>query len=688
MAVDRSTPLVVCVVGAGPRGTSLLERLIANAPRALGDRPLVVHVVDPFPPGPGRTWREEQHPLLWMNSVAADISMFPEPAPALHGPVRPGPSLAHWVLENREELARDPLVGEEVRRFTEHSFASRPLAGRYLRWVFERVVAEAPPGVRIRVHRASAVDLGWTDGHPRRQVVRLDDGSEPLLADAVVLSQGYLDVPADREGDPLARFAAEHGLGHLPPAYTADAALDDIPAGEPVLVRGLGLAFVDLMVLLAEGRGGRYEREGDGTLRYRPSGREPILYVGSRRGVPYHAKLSYLLPGGPPPLPRYFTPEMFPPRDGGAPPDFRADVWPHILKELAGAHLYELFSSHPERTTVERERFLARYAELPWGSPELTSWIAEAVPDPADRFDPEALDRPLAGERFASAEELQERLREYVRGDLERRGDVRHSADAAVFAALLSVYGVLARLVQQGALPPSAVSSDVEGWFHGFFSYLASGPPPQRLEQLLALSRAGVVCFLGPEVRITGDGRLGVFQATAAGVPGAVRARWLVEARLPEPDAARTSDPLLRALRHRGELREQVIEAESGPERAGAPSRRGPSPTGRLLTDSAQRLLRADGTVQPGRYAIGHWVAGGAWSGGFPRPGVGVGFAAQNDALARTVLAEAAARTAVEPAVAAVEPGGEAVDGAVSRERERERERGEAELEPSRAPVA
>ena len=29
--------------------------------------------------------------------------------------------------------------------------------------------------------------------------------------------------------------------------------------GEPVIVRGTGLAFVDLAVLLFEGRGGRYE---------------------------------------------------------------------------------------------------------------------------------------------------------------------------------------------------------------------------------------------------------------------------------------------------------------------------------------------------------------------------------------------------------------------------------------------
>lgn len=53
----------VAVVGAGPRGTSVLERLCASAPDLLppGTR-LTVHVVDPAPPGPGRVWRSAQPP--------------------------------------------------------------------------------------------------------------------------------------------------------------------------------------------------------------------------------------------------------------------------------------------------------------------------------------------------------------------------------------------------------------------------------------------------------------------------------------------------------------------------------------------------------------------------------------------------------------------------------------------------
>jgi hypothetical protein len=46
----------IAIVGAGPRGVGLLERLAASAPELHPGR-LDVHLIDPYPPGPGRIWR-------------------------------------------------------------------------------------------------------------------------------------------------------------------------------------------------------------------------------------------------------------------------------------------------------------------------------------------------------------------------------------------------------------------------------------------------------------------------------------------------------------------------------------------------------------------------------------------------------------------------------------------------------
>lgn len=470
-----SRPPALVIVGASPRGTGLVERIAANAPELYGEAtPLDLHLVDPHPPGGGRVWRPDQSPLLWMNSMAEDVTMFTDDTVESEGPVRPGPSLAEWAERVRAGAFPDgpapelsPEVAAEAAALTGRGFADRRLQSAYLAWVHERSVAALPPAVTVHGHRCRAVRItGPRDGVQR---VWLEGRATPLTADAVVLALGHLDAEPDPQQRALTAFAAEHGLDelvYLPPEFTAESDLSRLRPGRPVIVRGFGLAFIDLMVLLTEGRGGRYEETGGGELRYRPSGREPVLHVGSRRGVPYRSKIGYGWRGERPPLPRFFGPaqvEELLRRPGR--PDYRRDIWPLIAKELGFAHYHRLFTAHPDRTATPWPDFEERYAACPPDGPELRALVAAAVPDPADRLDLDALDRPLAGRRFESSEALQQDLRAHIEADLARRHDPGNSPDLAVFLALLSVYGRLTRL------------GDIGGQWHGFFSYLASGPP-------------------------------------------------------------------------------------------------------------------------------------------------------------------------------------------------------------------
>ena len=567
------------IVGAGPRGTGLVERIAANAPGLYAGSGLDIHLVDPHPPGAGRIWRAAQSPLLWMNSHAEDVTMFTDETVDMAGPVRQGPTLHEWAgIDGR-------------------TFADRQLQGAYLRWVHEQAVAALPPSVTVHHHprRALRVD-GPRDG---RQQVWLEGRPRPLLADLVVLALGHLDAELDDEQRELAAYADRHGLVHLPPDFTADSDLSALAPGEPVLVRGFGLAFVDLMVLLTEGRGGRYD--GD---TYVPSGREPVLYVGSRRGVPYHSKIGYDWTGERPPLPRFLGPAEIDgllARPGGF--DFRRDVWPLVEKELGFAHYHRLFTVHPGRTSIAWTDFEEKYAAAS-DADEREALVASAVPDPRDRLDLATLDRPLEGVRYGSAEEFQEGVREYIELDLTRRHDSSYSPDLAVFLGLLSVYGQLVRL------------GDIGPWWHGFFSYLASGPPGPRLRQLAALSRAGVLRFVGAGMAVRAED--GVFRASSDTVPGfSVEARVLVEARLPEPTVGRARDTLLRELHADG-------AAES--------------PDGLLRVDRADgRILDRAGRPHPRRFALGpHTDA--RTPGAFTRPRTGGPAFRQNDATARAAL--------------------------------------------------
>jgi hypothetical protein len=506
------------------------------------------------------------------------------------------------------------------------SFPTRRAQSAYLSWAYERVCALAPPGVAVVVHPTHAIDV--LDVEDGRQLVRLA-GQPDLLVDAVILTIGHLDVdPPPQHADDQS-FAERHHAIHLPPAYTADLDLSAIAPGSNVIVRGLGLAFIDLMVLLAEGRGGRFVDAGAGRLEYLPSGDEPVLFAGSRRGVPYRAKLGYRLQAGRAPVPRFLDADAIARlvrNDGEL--EFRRDVWPLLAKDVAFAYYHELFCAHRDRVSIGWTEFEAVFANVDWDGADRHELVTRAVPNPADRWDVEALNRPLDGVTLPAPAAVQEHVRGHIEADLSRRADPAFSADLGAFYGLLVGFGQLAQLVSSERLAPRSLVKDVHGWWFSFFSYYASGPPPRRLHELLALSRAGLVQFLGADIHVERDEQSGTWRASSATGPGTVEAGVLVEGRLPAPSVARSRSPLIAALRARGDVAEHVLYDERGQRSYN---------TGKLTVASDLRIVDAGGRTHPRRFAAGIHTSRPA-GGTFARPRTNAASLRQNDALARRVL--------------------------------------------------
>ncbi|MDQ0757401.1 putative NAD(P)/FAD-binding protein YdhS [Streptomyces canus] len=651
-AQDTAAHLEVCLVGAGPRGLSVLERLCAHERKSPRWDTVTVHVADPDPPGAGRVWRPAQSRHLLMNTVACQVTVYTDASVRIDGPVEEGPSLYEWVrawrsgtLETGRDDGHDEELLAEARGLGPDSYPTRALYGRYLTWVFRQVVADAPAHVTVRTHPARAVAL--EDGPAAAgQTLTLEDGTRLTGLSAVVLAQGHVPARPTRTERELAGFAARHGLTYVSPANPADVDLSGIRPGENVLLRGLGLNFFDYMTLLTQGRGGTFSRAG-GNLVYRPSGREPRLHAGSRRGVPYQARGENEKRAHGRHVPRLLTDEHIAGlrargTRGGA-IDFAADLWPLISKEVSGVYYTALLTARGEPRAVTEE-FAVRYLHAEPGRSE-ERLLAAAGIGPPERWDWERVARPYGSRTFGDLTAFRRWLREHLEEDvrLARQGNVSGPVKAAL-DVLRDLRNEVRLAVDHAGLTADSHRDHLDRWYTPLNAFVSIGPPASRIEEMAALMDAGVLDITGPGLRVGTDAHdpLGpCFTGTPSAIPGVrVRATALIEARLPTTDLRRTADPLMSHLLRTGQCRPYRIPrgraAAGGAATGGTDHETG----GLAVTERPNRLIDARGVPHPRRFAYGvptesvHWVTAAGI-----RPGVGSVTLEDSNAIAAAVLA-------------------------------------------------
>ncbi|MFD5598980.1 FAD/NAD(P)-binding protein [Leucobacter sp. NPDC058333] len=635
------TPLPsIAIIGAGPRGTSLIERIGAHL-RAADDagaapRPLELHLIEESAFGAGRIWRTDQTRELCMNTLADAVTLFTEPTSSIAGPVREGPTLYEWgLLALARESATgvdgpsglDPALSEAIARipathaaqvdahpirtgfaaeyraelaaFRPETHPSRALYGEYLEWCLERAVSELPAAVRVVRHTGRAVSI--TRVGAGRERIELA-GGERIDADAVALATGWMpraDTETERE---LGRQVSERPeLVWVRPGSPVEQDLSGVPERGNVIVRGLGMGFFDTMALLTLGRGGEFEDDATapGGLRYLQSGREPIMHVTSGRGVPFRAKTLY---GSlPPRSEQRFLLGVDWSREA-RPIDFDRQFWPRIVADAYFDHYRTLRRVRAAATTAPAEivesvigsaiqphTVAGGEAHAPGAGEPLTAVVsavaaavAEFVPDPADRLDLLSEMRPVA-HPVESAEEFDDWVVQRVARDLAEAELGRDSALKAGLWSVSSARGVANRVGSLGGF-------DAESRKSGFAMLQAvggmagSGPPAFRTRQLLALAAVGLVKFIGPAARVRVSDR-GFTAASPLVADSEVTSSTLIDAWMHFHDLAETADPLAQSLVRAGRARAFRISDRLGGTRA----------TGAFDVDPATGLL-----VHPG----------------------------------------------------------------------------------------
>ncbi|WP_328371481.1 FAD/NAD(P)-binding protein [Streptomyces sp. NBC_00445] len=645
-----SAHLEVCLVGAGPRGLSVLERLCAQERKSPRWDTVTVHVVDPDPPGSGRVWRPTQSRHLLMNTVSCQVTVYTDASVRIDGPLDEGPSLYEWAkalvshtLEATPQAGYDDGVLAEARRLGPDTYPTRALYGCYLTWAFQQVVANAAAHVRVRTHPVRAVALeddAARGGRAGWQSVVLEDGTRLTGLSAVVLAQGHVPVqPSDTERE-LTEYAEASGLTYLAPSNPADADLSGIRPGEPVLLRGLGLNFFDYLALFTHGRGGVFTRTG-GRLVYRPSGREPRLYAGSRRGVPYQARGENEKGAHGRYYPRLLTADYIKALRARTPDsaaiDFAADLWPLISKEVCGVYYAALLAARGELPDLIDD-FTEDYLEAEPGREEDALLDAAGI-KAGDRWDWQRIARPYGSRVFSDQAAFRGWLRGHLDDDvrLARQGNVSGPVKAAL-DVLRDLRNELRLAIDHAGLTAASHRDDLDGWYTPLNAYLSIGPPALRIEEMAALMDAGILDVTGPGLRVTADPHdpLGpCFTGTSSEIPDvAVRATVLIEARLPEIDLRRTADPLMSELLRTGQCRPYRIPG------AGAAGGTDYETGGLAVSERPYHLIDARGVPHPRRFAYGvptesvHWVTAAGI-----RPGVGSVTLEDSDAIAAAVLA-------------------------------------------------
>ncbi|MEU4346700.1 FAD/NAD(P)-binding protein [Streptomyces sp. NPDC023838] len=596
------TALRVAVVGMGPRGLSVVQRISGLAEQLPRGCTLDVHLIDPGDPGQG-THSARQPSHLLTNTVASQVTMFADDL---------GPSFTEWAEAagyRGFDGAFHPTGDAFGEPLGEHAYLPRQMLGAYLSWVFDRTVESLPPQVRVVHHRDRAVDIEPTEGD--RFVVHLAKGYA-LTSDYVFLTTGHCERIPTEEDVAYEEFARENAdrnpaLAYCSTPYPVDR-LQAIAPGSTVAVQGFGLTAHDVVSELTVGRGGTFHGSGH-TLEYRPSGREPEILLFSRQCLPFSARGVNQKGVTGAHRPRFFTKdavrqarERAALRRADSRLDFTEEVLPLLLREMGYAY-----------RSAQEQRF------LPPEEYELT---------PADRRVVEEILDPLRGLDFANQEAFTKFFVDYVAGDLEQAelGNTTSPLKAAT-DVIRDTRASLREAVEFSGLTPESHRT-FNTTYVPVMNRVSFGPPRHRNYQLLALLRAGVLDLAGgPGGRLVLDREAARF-AVRTDYPDGPEIRHadaLVVARLDAFHPGRDRSPLVGRLLERGLVR---------------PYANGPFEPGGLDIDAQGRPITAAGEPLRTAWAVGYLVEGPRfYTHALPRQGMASQFTLDADASVRGMVA-------------------------------------------------
>ncbi|WP_159609114.1 FAD/NAD(P)-binding domain-containing protein [Glutamicibacter sp. JC586] len=612
----------LAIVGAGPRGTSVVERFADLASKLTPkDGLLKIVVMDPFRPGSGHVWNPHQSENFWMNTPAS----FPTVAPERVSD-EPGLSFEQFVQARGDGRRLTEVHARAITSIGPGTYPSRAMYGEYLEHVFDSSCSalEAHESFGVEYLAAEVLAVRPQGSGYQLEYCPVASGNEVqrLAVDAVVLALGHQSADLNPWQKQLQEAATTAGALYLPPNVPSDLDFEQFAPGQPALIRGLGLNFFDTMAELTLGRGGIFREvsaEPGHRLEYVAAGREPELIVASRRGTPYWGK----------PVVDQFIPDEIELRfldvsdlighlaelranNPLATLEFSRHIWPSLHRDVLFAYYRQcahnsggpggfsaaefvdqveriLSAEHREGSQVwmgELRKFIAQFPEIHW-------------------LDVPKLAKPFEEVGFGSNEEYQKAVQDYLVDNAQHSDG---GLDDPLSCAIMTMNAgrmLVKELIVMGVIDEQSRIEEIQAQFEPLVEGLASGPPLQRIEQLLALSRAGIVTFVGPEPEFGFDEVSGQFTASSPWVDAEVHtARTLCEAMMPSNRVLQNNSPLIKQLlaEHVGRVHTwRNAEGESLPG------------SGFDVIGEPYRLVNSEGLAHRGIFVLGLQLSSAQW---------------------------------------------------------------------------
>ncbi len=516
----------IAIVGGGPKGMYGFERLAAQFAAHPPPTPVEIHVFNRTVHfGSGDIYRPDQPDYLLINYALGNIDAWIDAPP--HAVAPQTPSLFEW-LHAKKGLSIDVC-----------DYASRGLVGEYLEACFRAIADNLPARVTGRYFVGEVVDL-WQEAGGHRLTLR-DEGVQSSLFQHVLLTTGH---PRNR---PISQ------PNTIPFIYPVNPTLTTIPAGKTVVIKGMGLTFVDAVLALTEGKGGTFRREF-GQLSYQPSGDEPTaIYAYSRSGLPMLPRPPHV--GASAIKLRYLTEEAL----GNRPIDFSADLRPLLEQEMIYAYYRVLL--RPYGIDLEAAKSFNEVTEIIEHFHQL-NWTLERF-NPTTFLDPlhqTAPLKPLAQHHF-----ILDYLRKGVAAAL--RG-LENDPLAAVTAVWRRATPVFQRAFRFGGLTPRSHRYFMENYASAL-NRVAFGPPIESMEKMIALAESGILRF-----------------DFSRGGSDEISADLYIDARIPKISYKHNDSPLYQNLLKRG-LAQPFTNADSTDSYQ----------PGCLAIDECGRLISTDGNA-------------------------------------------------------------------------------------------